>query len=110
MWRALCLAVCVVLIPTPATSITHCGTYKLTAYTKYHRKAVTASGVVPSVGRTVAVDPKIIPLGSIVYIDGIGVRVAEDTGGRVKGKHIDVYLGTKAEAKQFGVQYAAVAQ
>ena len=51
----------------------------------------TKSGVYPEEGITIAVDPKVIPLGSKVMIDGIGVRVAQDTGKHIKGKCIDVY-------------------
>jgi uncharacterized protein DUF4157/3D domain-containing protein len=47
-------------------------------------------------GRTVAVDPSIIPLRSELLIEDIGARVAEDTGGKIKGKHIDVYYGALA--------------
>ena len=36
-------------------------------------------------GRTIAVDPDIIPLGSVVYVEGYGVRIAEDTGAYIKG-------------------------
>lgn len=65
---------------------------------------ITASGTKANVRRTVAVDPAVIPLGSILYIDGLGWRVAEDTGGGVRGKHIDVLLGDERTAIQFGVK------
>ncbi len=65
---------------------------------------VTASGKLATPKRTIAVDPKLIPLGSLVYIDGIGYRVAEDIGGAVKGEHIDVYFPSDNEAVQFGVR------
>jgi 3D (Asp-Asp-Asp) domain-containing protein len=56
----------------------------------------------------IAVDPKVIPLGSRVYIefpDGHGMyALAEDTGGAIKGNRIDIAFWTRAEAKQFGIQ------
>jgi 3D (Asp-Asp-Asp) domain-containing protein len=52
-----------------------------------------------------AVDPKVIPLGSIVEIKGIGRFRAEDTGSKVKGRVIDIYMPNCVEAKKFGVQW-----
>ncbi len=56
----------------------------------------------------IAVDPKIIPLGSRVYIqfsDGHGVyAIAEDTGGAIKGNRIDIAMWTVQEAENFGIQ------
>jgi hypothetical protein len=51
------------------------------------------------VGRTVAVDPGVIALRSELLIEDIGPRVAEDTGDRIKGKHIDVYYGALASGE-----------
>jgi uncharacterized protein YabE (DUF348 family)/3D (Asp-Asp-Asp) domain-containing protein len=62
----------------------------------------TATGVKAEAGHTIAVDPKVIPLGWWVYIDGIGYRRAEDTGGAIKGHKIDVFVSTEAEAIRFG--------
>jgi len=59
----------------------------------------TATGTYPHWG-TVAVDPNVIPLGSTVYIQGLGVFHAEDTGGAVIGDHVDVYVDSVAEAYQ----------
>jgi 3D (Asp-Asp-Asp) domain-containing protein len=60
----------------------------------------------------IAVDPRVIPLGSSVYIkypDGHGVyAVAEDTGGAIKGNRIDIAVWTVAEAYQFGIQNVKV--
>lgn len=65
----------------------------------------TASGTTPEQGRTIAVDKKVIPLGSIVLVDGVEY-VAEDTG--VKGKHIDIYFDSHKEALDFGVKKVEV--
>jgi len=55
-------------------------------------------------GKTIAVDPRIIPMGSLVFIEGIGYRVAQDVGGAIKGKRIDVYIADLDEALKFGVK------
>lgn len=68
----------------------------------------TKSGVYPEEGITIAVDPKVIPLGSKVMIDGIGVRVAQDTGKHIKGKCIDVYYDDHGTAWNHGEQYHEV--
>lgn len=64
---------------------------------------ITASGTVPEKGRTIAVDPDVIPLGSEVMIDG-QVYIAEDTGGAIKGNKLDLFVGTEADSVQYGIQ------
>jgi 3D (Asp-Asp-Asp) domain-containing protein len=57
--------------------------------------------------RVIAVDPRYIPLGSIVEIDDgeqVFKATAVDTGGRIKGRKIDLLVNTKAEAKKLGVK------
>ena len=53
---------------------------------------------------TIAVDPSIIPLGSKVYIPGYGLAIASDTGGLIKGNRIDLFLNSKDECINWGVQ------
>lgn len=65
----------------------------------------TATGTTVTAGRTIAVDPSVIPLGSTVYIDGIGTRVAEDTGGAIKGNKVDLAVSNHSEAYAQGVTY-----
>ena len=62
----------------------------------------TATGHIPREGRTVAVDPKLIPLHSIIYVEGLGTFVAEDVGGAVKGKHLDIYISDHQRALNLG--------
>ena len=50
----------------------------------------------------VAVDPKVIPLHSRIYIPGYGHAIAEDIGGGVKGRHIDVYMPSRGGAIRWG--------
>jgi 3D (Asp-Asp-Asp) domain-containing protein len=78
---------------------------KLTAYGP--GSSCTASGTSPVAGRTIAVDPDVIPMGQWVYIEGVGFRRAEDTGGAINGKKIDIYMDSNGEAGDFGVQRAS---
>jgi len=55
----------------------------------------------PQAGRTIAVDPKVIPLGSQVKING-NIYTAEDTGSAIKGKKIDIYYNSHSEALNWG--------
>ncbi len=61
----------------------------------------TASGTTPRAGRTIATDPSVIPLGSKVLIDG-KEYVAEDTGGAIGGKRVDIFFSSHSAALQFG--------
>jgi 3D (Asp-Asp-Asp) domain-containing protein len=71
--------------------------------------STTASGM-KAVKGVVAVDPKVIPLGTKVYVetsDGrfiYGNAVAADTGGAIKGSKIDLCMNTVAECNRFGVR------
>ena len=79
--------------------------YKSVLYcesTAYSGGGVTATGTVPVRDpngiSTVAVDPRVIPLGSLLYVEGYGKAVAADTGGAIKGNIIDVYVNSQEEA------------
>jgi 3D (Asp-Asp-Asp) domain-containing protein len=54
--------------------------------------------------RIVAVDPKLIPYGARVWIEGLGWFHAEDCGARIKGFRLDVLTATEEEALSFGKQ------
>ncbi|MDQ0416312.1 3D (Asp-Asp-Asp) domain-containing protein/uncharacterized protein YabE (DUF348 family) [Croceifilum oryzae] len=75
-------------------------TAETTAYTS-KPGAKTASGKVARVG-LVAVDPRVIPLGTRLFIEDYGMAVAADTGGAVKGNIIDVYFNSEAECQKWG--------
>lgn len=57
--------------------------------TFYYSGGTTASGL-PADENVVAVDPRIIPLGTKIFIPGIGTRIAADTGGAIKGNIVDI--------------------
>jgi 3D (Asp-Asp-Asp) domain-containing protein len=67
-------------------------------------KGFTKTERIPDAERTVAVDPRVIPMGTPLAIQGVGVRHAEDTGRKVKGNRIDVFMDSCAAAREFGVQ------
>jgi len=84
------------------------GRFKLTAYSGPQggkAKAITATGTSARAGRTVAVDPQVIPLGSRIFIEGVGERIAEDVGSAIKGNRIDVYVPSVNDANRFGVKH-----
>lgn len=71
--------------------------------TAYCGDEVTSIGIKPTPYRTIAVDPKVIPYGSIVYIPEYKALFrAEDTGSAIKGKRIDIFLPNEDECKEFG--------
>lgn len=90
------------------------GTFTLTAYTAGVESTgktpddqdygITASGAKALDGITIAVDPNVIPIGSRVYIEGVGYRIAQDVGSAIKGKRIDVFMSDLTMAKEFGVK------
>ena len=61
----------------------------------------TATGKVAVEG-IIAVDSKIIPFGTSVEIKDMGVFIADDRGGKIKGNRIDIFFDSKEEAKDFG--------
>ncbi|RYG44200.1 hypothetical protein EON79_15375, partial [bacterium] len=61
----------------------------------------TALGMRAGYGH-VAVDPRVIKLGSIVYVEGYGMAIASDTGGAIKGRRIDLCFQTRGQAMTFG--------
>lgn len=69
---------------------------------------LTKSGTTVTEGRTIAVDPKVIPLGSRVYINGYGVFIAEDVGSAIKENKIDIAVGNHEQALKLGIDEATV--
>ncbi|MGG1850227.1 cell wall-binding protein EntB [Bacillus wiedmannii] len=71
----------------------------------YGGRVLTAMGhdltVNPNM-RIIAVDPKVIPLGSKVWVEGYGEAIAGDTGSAIKGNRIDVLMGSKSKAMNWG--------
>ena len=88
------------------------GNYLTTAYCPCRKCSEgwgrkTSSGALATSSHTVAVDPRVIPMGSRLLIDG-KEYVAEDVGGAVKGKHIDIYFDSHGETLRHGTRRAEV--
>jgi len=68
----------------------------------------TATGVDavrdPNSWSTIAVDPKVIPLGTKVYVEGYGYAIAQDTGSAIIGKHIDCFFYSVADMNAWGTR------
>lgn len=88
-------------------------TMRATAYTAYCEgcSGVTANGTDirsnPNL-KVIAVDPRVIPLGTKVWVEGYGEAIAADTGGAIKGNKIDVFIPTEGQARQWGVKNVTV--
>lgn len=112
------------IVSEPPERLVDIGLFKLTAYCPcsdccgewawnrpsdaHGNKIVyTATGEIAEAGRTIAVDPNVIPYGTEVIIDG-NTYIATDRGGAIKDNRIDVYMDDHYEALEFGVQYATV--
>jgi len=68
---------------------------------------LTATGTPVREG-VIAVDPAVVPLGSVVEIVGLGTFSAEDTGGAIRGNRGDVFMSSREAAIQFGRQTVEV--
>lgn len=91
------------------------GEYTLTAYCPCTRccgkdDGITSTGTLAAEGRTIAVDPRVIPYGThvlLIFPDGTQrTYIAEDCGSGVTGSRIDVFFGDHQAARVFGVQSA----
>ena len=70
-------------------------------------QGITATGTRAGYG-TIAVDPRVIPLGSTVYIPNYGAAVAADTGGAIQGNRVDLCMESFEECYNFGVRNVEV--
>ena len=88
-------------------------TYKVSAYALsdndgfVESDGTTASGKKAAKG-VIAVDPRVIKLGTKVYVPGYGYATAADTGGMIKGNIIDVYMNTNSQCIKWGVRYITI--
>lgn len=96
--------------PVEEKTKTYLGEFKITAYCPCSKccgkwaDGFTSTGTVATEGRTIAVDPDVIPYGSVVEING-KEYIAEDCGGSIKENRIDLFFDSHRVALEWGVQY-----
>ena len=94
---------------TPETCITV--QLLTTGYTAYDPgetgKGITKTGKKAKYG-TCAVDPKIFSFGTVFYVPGYGLAIADDTGGAIKGDHIDLFFNSREKALRWGIKRVRV--
>jgi len=93
-------------------SVKSLGIFKTTGYCPCYQCSEgwgrhTCTGAIARSGHTIAVDPRVIPYGSQVIINGVQYT-AEDRGGAVRGNHIDIFYDTHAQTRQHGMRNAEV--
>lgn len=86
------------LVPTTFTVTAYC---PCVACCGDSADGITATGTIATQGRTVAVDPFVIPLGSVVVIDG-HEYIAEDIGGAIDGNHVEIFFDSHEDALIWG--------
>lgn len=69
----------------------------------YALRGTTASGI-PVAPGVIAVDPRVIPLGTRLWVPGYGEGIAADTGGDIKGNTIDVWMPSERQASDWGIK------
>lgn len=84
------------------------GVFRTTAYCPCKRCSGgwggrTSTGTIASANHTISVDPRVIPYGSRIMINGV-VYTAEDCGSGVKGNHIDIFFNTHGETQSYGTR------
>ncbi|MFB5759003.1 3D domain-containing protein [Paenibacillus medicaginis] len=92
----------------------HWGIFIVTAYTNGPESTskrpgdkgygITASGAKTKEGITVSADIRVLPMGTRIYIEGVGERVVQDTGSAIKGNKLDLFIEDLSEARKFGKQ------
>ncbi|MCO7124192.1 3D domain-containing protein [Sporolactobacillus shoreicorticis] len=107
------LAVAILIISGMSNSVeaqTKTKTIKVsaTAYCEMGRTATGYNLKKHPKAKVIAVDPRVIPLGSKVKIPGYGTAIARDTGGYIKGKIIDVHFKTRHQALKWGRKHIKI--
>ncbi|SEN47086.1 3D (Asp-Asp-Asp) domain-containing protein [Paenibacillus sophorae] len=89
-------------------------TYRITAYDSGVQSTgkspgdkgyrITKSGEKVKEGRTVSADLNILPIGTVIEIESVGIRTITDSGSAIRGRRLDLYIESHKEALNFGVR------
>lgn len=110
----LCVSAPAYAAKKPKPKLTYLGRFYITYYCPCAECCgagggkITASGTTPTAGRTVGVNPSVIPYGTNLKIGNTYGYVAEDTGGGIGTYHIDIFVNSHQEALNKGVAYKDV--
>ena len=100
--------------PVEVVKMEPIGEYNISAYCPCelccgpYADGYTSSGEKATEGITIAADTDVLPLGTEVYIEGIGTRIVQDVGGAIKGNKLDLYFDSHEDALKFGRQYLEI--
>lgn len=91
----------------------YCGEFEISYYDSCYQccgktNGMTASGEKAQEGVTVAADTSIFPMGSKIYIEGIGWRTVQDRGGAIKGNKLDIYVPSHDSPMPYNKQKLSV--
>jgi len=105
-------AACAVLGLARAPQLPRPGTVYRVSATAYCETGITRSGE-PTRRGIVAADPRLLPLGTVIRVEGLaarrnGVYTVTDTGRDIKGREIDIFIPNCSTAERFGRQTARV--
>lgn len=93
-------------VTAPVTTLRSLGIFRTTAYCPCRQCSgkwggLTSTGTIATANHTISVDPREIPYGSRLMIGGV-LYTAEDCGGGVKGRHVDIFFNTHGETRGYG--------
>jgi 3D (Asp-Asp-Asp) domain-containing protein len=108
-WRYLCIVIVLVIAQGHAFGLPNWTRFVATAYSV---TGETKSQSITQEGRTVAADPRVLPIGTVIEIRNAGPYsgqyVVQDTGTKIVGRKIDIYIARTREAIKFGVRKVRV--
>jgi len=108
-WRYVCIVVVLVVAQGHAFALPNWTRFVATAYSV---SGETKSQTVTQEGRTVAADPRVLPIGTVIEVRNAGPYsgqyVVQDTGAKIVGHKIDIYIARTREAIKFGVRKVRV--
>lgn len=105
LFRVIAVVTCLVVAQGHAFARTKLTPFVATAYSV---SGETKSQAITEEGRTVAADPSVLPIGTVIEVRNAGPYsgqyVVQDTGEKIIGRRIDIYIARTHEAMQFGVR------